>query len=277
MQPAMGVISTVDHASGLFVMPSITGCPTPAACSNNTAVTAQWGDGLSGTTGYVPAGTGGVLGGFNVNLYSNQTVADLGSFGNNGAFGATIHTTNGTPIDGLDVDFEPGGSVPNGTMVGVSIHFNNSTPASAYPLIGFNADATGSAGGTTAFQVTGSWKNSIVADAPATFAVGGSVANQTSAVLAHTQTAGIRALGAQAVLGSEVVDVVTIGGFAGGGYRLLNVEDSNGGNLGSGTIRFEVDAGGSIKAPYLATASTGGGFAVCVDNAGILYRRAACP
>ena len=55
-----------------------------------------------------------------------------------------------------------------------------------------------------------------------------------------------RVAGFQQVVGTPTVDIVTIGGFAGSGNNLLNIEDSNGGTLGSGTSRFVVKAGGNV-------------------------------
>ena len=276
MQPAMGVIGAIDHTGGLFIQPTITGCPTPTTCPANTAATVQWGNALSGTANYVPAGTGGALGGWNVNIYTNQTIADMGSFNNSGAFGATIHTSAGAQVDGLDVDFELATAAPN-NMVGVSIYFNNSiAPNTGKALIGFNAQGGGSVGGTTAFRASGPWANGVMVNAPSTFGPFGGT-NTTNSVLAYTQNDGIRALGAQAIVGTQTSDIVTIGGFAASGYNLLRLEDSNTGTLGGGIIRFAVAAGGAVSMPSLPNSAGAGGIFVCVDSAGKLYKKATCP
>ncbi len=67
-----------------------------------------------------------------------------------------------------------------------------------------------------------------------------------SALHVQKSSGSTRLLGVNQTAGSISADVATIGGYAGSGYKLLNVEDSNGGTLGSGTTRFVVEAGGKV-------------------------------
>lgn len=55
-----------------------------------------------------------------------------------------------------------------------------------------------------------------------------------------------RVAGFQSTSGTQTQDLVTIGGYSGGGYNLIKLESANGGTLGSGTSRFVVQAGGNV-------------------------------